>query len=288
MRSLALACCCLAGILCGQARAAERPTPPLSHSGRWITDAAGRVRIVHGVNMVYKLPPYDPAAAGFGDDDAAFLARIGFNAVRVGIIWKALEPSPGTYEDAYLARIASTVRMLARHGVMSLLDFHQDMLNERFQGEGIPDWAVQALGPPEPVARLPWQLPRQPRARARARRVLRRRCGPRWRRRPDPLRGRMGARRCPVLRTAFGARLRAVQRAVPGNGLAAVRSAGRLHRVRLAADGLLPPRRSPASAAPTAARSSGMSRTRCSTAARRRTSGRSATAPSASRSTTTA
>src|SRR4030088_2421106 len=100
MRSLALACCCLAGILCRDARAA--PTPPLSHSGRWITDAAGRVVIVHGINMVYKLPPYYPAAAGFGDDDAVFLARIGFNAVRVGVIWEAVEPSPGVYDHAYL------------------------------------------------------------------------------------------------------------------------------------------------------------------------------------------
>jgi endoglycosylceramidase len=148
MRSLALACCCLASIFCGAARAA--PTPPLGHSGRWITDASGRVVIVHGINMVYKLPPYDPAAAGFGDDDAAFLSRIGFNAVRVGVIWKALEPSPGVYNDDYLAQIMSTVKTLARHGVLSVLDFHQDLLNERFQGEGIPDWAVQDGSLPNP------------------------------------------------------------------------------------------------------------------------------------------
>ena len=144
MRSLALACCCLASVFCAAAQAA--PAPPLSHSGRWITDARGRVVVVHGINMVYKRPPYYPAAVGFGDDDAAFLARIGFNAVRVGVIWKALEPSPGVYNAAYLAQIASTVSTLARHGVMSLLDFHQDLLNERFQGEGAPDWAIQGNG----------------------------------------------------------------------------------------------------------------------------------------------
>ena len=153
MRSLALACCCLASVFCAAARAA--PAPPLSHSGRWITDARGRVVVVHGINMVYKLPPYYPAAAGFGDDDAAFLARIGFNAVRVGVIWKALEPRPGVYDAAYLAQIAKTVNTLARHGVMSLLDFHQDMLNERFEGEGAPDWAIEAGGLLNPMLGFP-------------------------------------------------------------------------------------------------------------------------------------
>jgi endoglycosylceramidase len=137
---------CLAAILCAPARAA--PTLPLGHSGRWITDPGGRVVIVHGINMVYMLAPYYPAAAGFGDDDAAFLSRIGFDAVRVGVIWKAVEPRPGVYDDSYLRRIAATVRTLHRHGLLSLLDFHQDMYNERFQGEGAPDWAVQDDGLP--------------------------------------------------------------------------------------------------------------------------------------------
>jgi endoglycosylceramidase len=98
--------------------------------------------------MVYKLAPYYPAAVGFGDNDAAFLARVGFNAVRVGVIWKALEPMPGVYDDSYLTRIADTVATLARHGIVSLLDFHQDMYNERFQGEGFPDWSIQDDGLP--------------------------------------------------------------------------------------------------------------------------------------------
>jgi endoglycosylceramidase len=144
----ALALCLAIALGAGAGAAQATPTLPLAHAGRWITDAHGRVVVVHGINMVYKLPPYYPAKAGFGDDDAAFLARIGFNAVRVGVIWKAVEPSPGHYDDGYLRRIAGTVRTLARHHVLALLDFHQDMYNERFQGEGAPDWAVQDGGLP--------------------------------------------------------------------------------------------------------------------------------------------
>ncbi|HEY3193504.1 MAG TPA: cellulase family glycosylhydrolase [Solirubrobacterales bacterium] len=130
------------------AAAQAAPTAPLSHSGRWITDARGRVVILHGVNMVFKRPPYYPAATGFGRDDAAFLERHGFNAVRLGLIYKGVEPNPGAYDDGYLNRIAATESLLARHGVFSQLDFHQDMYNERFQGEGWPDWAVQDDGLP--------------------------------------------------------------------------------------------------------------------------------------------
>ena len=140
-----------AGTAVASAGAAPRlpsPTLPLGHAGRWITDAHGRVVVVHGINMVYKLAPFYPAATGFGDDDAAFLQRIGFNAVRVGVLWEAVEPSPGVYDTGYLTHIASTVAMLARHGIVSLLDFHQDQYNERFEGEGFPTWSVQDDGLP--------------------------------------------------------------------------------------------------------------------------------------------
>jgi endoglycosylceramidase len=136
--------------------AAAAPELPLDHRGRWITDAQGRVVMLHGVNMVAKRPPYAPDALGFGADDARFLAREGYNSVRLGVIYGAVEPQPGVYDDAYLARIARTVRILGRHGITSTLDFHQDLYNERFQGEGWPDWAVIDDGlPAEPKVGFP-------------------------------------------------------------------------------------------------------------------------------------
>jgi endoglycosylceramidase len=152
-----LICAVVAGLLAVATPAASAaPALPLGHAGRFVTDAQGRVVILHGYNMVYKRPPYAPDATGFGDDDAAFLAAEGYNTVRVGVIYKAVEPSPGVYDDAYLARIASTVDTLGRHGIVSMLDFHQDLYNEAFQGEGWPDWAVQDDGlPHEPKSGFP-------------------------------------------------------------------------------------------------------------------------------------
>ncbi len=124
------------------------PDAPLGSSGRWITDAGGRVVILHGLNVVAKRPPYAPDALGFGADDARFLAANGFDVVRLGLQHAALEGRPGVYDDAYLARIARTQRQLADAGVFSQLDFHQDSYNERFDGQGFPDWAVQDDGLP--------------------------------------------------------------------------------------------------------------------------------------------
>src|SRR5262245_33562171 len=78
------------------------PQPPLSHEGRWLTDAAGRVVLLHGVNEVSKSAPFYPAAFGFGGDDADFLAEQGFNAVRLGVDFRGVMPEPGAVNAAYI------------------------------------------------------------------------------------------------------------------------------------------------------------------------------------------
>jgi endoglycosylceramidase len=124
--------------------------------GQWLLDPHGKVLMLHGLNMVYKHGSYAPDEAGFGADDARFLARHGFTTVRLGLIWKAVEPQPGVYDTAYIKRIRHTTQVLARHGIWTLLDFHQDLYNEKFQGEGAPDWAVLDDGlPAEPQAGFP-------------------------------------------------------------------------------------------------------------------------------------
>src|SRR5205085_8209759 len=136
------------GLIAAPASARSSEHPSIGHNGRWFTDASGRVVIFHGVNMVMKVPPYQPSAMGFGDDDAALLAHEGFNTVRLGLILKGLEPKPGVFNDAYLNAYLATVRTLGAHGIKVLVDFHQDLFNERFSGEGLPDWMVQDDGLP--------------------------------------------------------------------------------------------------------------------------------------------
>lgn len=140
----------------GRAPAAHRDQRPLAHAGRWFVDAQRRVVIGHGTNIVAKATPYLPAATGVGDDDAAFLQAHGFTMVRLGVIPAGLEPSAGRFDEHYLASIADSVRILWKHGIRSMLDFHQDLLNERFQGQGLPSWMIIDDGlPAEPTAGFP-------------------------------------------------------------------------------------------------------------------------------------
>ncbi len=142
--------------------ALARPSAPLRHDGRWFVDAKGRTVVLRGFNMVYKVGDYRPESAGFGADDARFLRRQGFNTIRLGVIYKGLEPTPPGadqvphYDDAYLDSIARTEAILAHKKIHTLLDFHQDLYNERFEGEGWPDWAVRDDGlPAEPQNGFP-------------------------------------------------------------------------------------------------------------------------------------
>ena len=119
------------------------PSLPLGHEGRWITDARGRVVVMHGVNMVSKRPPYAPDATGFGGDDARFLAPRGLHTIRLGVIYSGRR-APARRLRRRLPRPPQAERpdRSARHGIVTMVDFHQDLYNERYPGEGWPDWAV--------------------------------------------------------------------------------------------------------------------------------------------------
>ena len=113
---------------------------PLSGKGRWFVDRTGRVVQLRGVNEVSKHAPYYPAADGFGADDAALLARHGFNVVRLGVDFQGLMPEPGQPSETYISNLAKTVNVLTRAGIYTLVDFHQDGFSPKYNGNGFPDW----------------------------------------------------------------------------------------------------------------------------------------------------
>lgn len=127
----------------------------IGHAGQFLTDADGQVVTLHGLDMAYKLAPYEPAAAGFGSVAAEVLASNGFDVVRLGVFYSALEPRPGVLSASYLNSIATTVGLLAHDGVYSILDFHQDQLNTEFGGDGFPRWSVLTNGLPVSKYKFP-------------------------------------------------------------------------------------------------------------------------------------
>lgn len=177
--------------------------------GPYLTDAFGRRLQLHGVNLVAKCGggARDTTAAGtpcvgpaqgprlayvlspgardpgrrFTAADARTLAQLGFNTVRLGIVWEGLEPGPagvvpndprycaprrrGTafpslgradpYDagavHGYLRRTDRIAELLAQAGIRVVLDMHQDVYGSAFSyaqgptpwnGEGAPAWAT--------------------------------------------------------------------------------------------------------------------------------------------------
>ncbi|MHB8440067.1 MAG: cellulase family glycosylhydrolase [Acidimicrobiales bacterium] len=152
-------------------------------AGGFLRDAYGRDLIMHGVNAVEKVAPFDfsPVSGqrnSLTDTDAKEMASLGFDIVRLGILWQGLEPGTATLNNpsicteglvqgqgtagpggsdsqyapatlaTYLAQVKQTVDMLAAHGIYSLVDMHQDVYNQYFAGEGAPAWAVCTNGLP--------------------------------------------------------------------------------------------------------------------------------------------
>ncbi len=148
--------------------------PLRAPGGPFLRDAAGRVILLRGVNVVYKHPPFEvyPAPGkpwNFDAHDASLMARLGFDVVRLGMTWRGLEPGtapandpaicrrgrPGNPHqfnqavlDHYLGHLKQTVDLLARFHIFTILDMHQDVYNEMFDGEGAPNWAVCTNGAP--------------------------------------------------------------------------------------------------------------------------------------------
>jgi endoglycosylceramidase len=125
---------------------AVAPLSPIGHQGRWLTDAAGRVVLLHGVNLVAKTVGETPAEMGFGDDDAAWLVANGFDVVRLGTTAASIMPTPGHVDHAYLRSFAGTVKMLAAHGLLVLVDLHQDGWGPSLGDDGFPDWMTVTPG----------------------------------------------------------------------------------------------------------------------------------------------
>ena len=142
--------------------------------GPYLYDRHGRVVFFHGVNAVYKYPPFelypDPGKPwNFSAADASLMARLGFNVVRLGMTWSGLEPGTAPANDPaicdrgaptdphqfnqavfnrYVEHLRETVNLLGRFHIYTILDMHQDVYNEMFDGEGAPNWAVCTNGVP--------------------------------------------------------------------------------------------------------------------------------------------
>ena len=126
------------------------PDPPVAEEAiPWITDADGRVLILHGMNVMNasksapdRMPPIDEAVVQRMRDDWHF------NLARFLIFWDRLEPTPGVLDESYFVDIRERLDWFERAGIHVVLDMHQDVYAQRFCCDGAPEWAIRDDGEP--------------------------------------------------------------------------------------------------------------------------------------------
>lgn len=133
-----------------------------------IVDGNGDQVLLRGVNVnqlvdFYRPDPAVEATRPLTEEDFAGMAAQGFNVVRLGMSWSALEPTPGELDQAYIDRIVSAVDSARGHGLYVVLDMHQDSWWNQGTAEGTgcrpgtdpmwgydgaPEWATITDGAP--------------------------------------------------------------------------------------------------------------------------------------------
>ncbi len=164
-------------------------------------DAQGRYAFLNGVNLSgsTKVPAvYDPVsyvgkpfAAEEMDKHFTIIRDLGFNSIRLLIMWEAIEPEArGEYDMEYLDYIEQVAAKAKEYGIYVIVDMHQDMFsrhlfvlyddetgvlglgdpreialanqygfNNRLGGDGAPKWVVETCLPNKNVGGPKWGLP---------------------------------------------------------------------------------------------------------------------------------
>jgi endoglycosylceramidase len=107
-------------------------------------------------------PAFEQSTAPSSGDDFAQMRALGFDMVRLVLNWSQLEPTPGRYSAAYLARVTQVVGWARQQGISVILDMHQDQYSRYILpaakksappgctpsggSDGAPAWAVQTDG----------------------------------------------------------------------------------------------------------------------------------------------
>ena len=88
---------------------------------------------------------------------------MGWNAIRLGVVWAGAQPRDGDALDAeFVRRLHAVLDLCDREGLHVLLDNHGDMVGSAGCGNGVPMWIQRAAAPNligAPLRTdLPWSL----------------------------------------------------------------------------------------------------------------------------------
>ncbi len=112
---------------------------------RFLTES-GKEVIFNGINVLSRGRENGHLPVDF-ESSVLWFRKMGFNLLRYGITWDAVEPEPGVIDEDYLAKVKKNVRIAEDAGIYILFDMHQDLFAQKF-GNGAPDWACLDDGLP--------------------------------------------------------------------------------------------------------------------------------------------
>ncbi|MCB1040256.1 MAG: cellulase family glycosylhydrolase [Acidimicrobiales bacterium] len=123
----------------------------------WFADADGRSLTFRGFGN-----KTDHPATLFSDDLLAAGAERGFNLIRLSIWWDVLEPTQGTWNEAYLDEVETVLDRAETYGYHVIVANHQDRYGPAFGDHGAPEWATRTDGAtfePQPTWLLDYLQP---------------------------------------------------------------------------------------------------------------------------------
>lgn len=127
------------------------------------TDSEGRQRIFNGVNLCDKGYNKDDEinrtyTLDFDEKLIRRFSECGFNLVRLGLTWDAVEPEPNKYNEEYLDRVYAIADLCEKYGIYFYLDMHQDLFSgaKETAGDGAPAWACITDGAKFTKTKLVW------------------------------------------------------------------------------------------------------------------------------------
>jgi endoglycosylceramidase len=71
----------------------------------YIVDKYNRVRFFHGTNSVQKSVPWYPQEDTLNIQRIQAMQDMGFNALRLGVMWPGYEPQRGQWNESYIQKI---------------------------------------------------------------------------------------------------------------------------------------------------------------------------------------
>ncbi|MCE9571535.1 MAG: glycoside hydrolase family 5 protein [Deltaproteobacteria bacterium] len=144
---------CSLGVLvaCGGADPAPH-THPFWSDGEHLRDDAGRIAILRGVNArvqgVFDVTFADGRVAlepipALTTADCARMRAMGLDLLRLPINWSGVEPTEGSYDQAYLDRVDAAIQCAGSAGIGVVVDLHQDAYSKEIGEDGAPLWAIK-------------------------------------------------------------------------------------------------------------------------------------------------